>query len=403
MAKYPFIVMIYLFVIILLVCLSLRYDINGKTKYRDECYFVMLVIFILIAGLRWRLMVDTPSYIYRFYHNTPDFKDFSFEDYPIGKDPFYVLLNSIVKSLGGRFYVVQLIESAFCNILVFNYIKRHSTYIFTCLFFYAITNYLGLCMETMRASFSIVICLYANDYILNKKWIKGYILYFLALMFHAEAIVLLILPLFFSIKLNIKGVLLMFLAFIFGLFLQNSLGDYVTLLEFSDEIGDKAASYAESDQFGDTKGGLGFFLFSKLPYLVYPLLSLLYVKKHNPNSPILKLEPFIMLGVIFVIIRLNFEIAYRYASYFMVHFLIFYSEFFMGIIHRAKRVDKSVACVKALISFFPFFFLVGLAKYVRLDTFYPYSSVIERKIDRKREMRYQHTNKITPAANINEY
>ncbi len=395
--------MIYLFVIILLLCLSLRYDINGKTKYRDEWYFVMLVIFILIAGLRWRLMVDTPNYIYKFYHNTPDFKDFSFEDYPIGKDPFYVLLNSIVRSFGGRFYVIQLIESAFCNILVFNYIKRYSTYIFTCLIFYAITNYLGLCMETMRASFSIVICLYANDFILNKKWIKGYLLFLLALMFHAQTIVMLVLPLFFSLKLNMKGVLLMFFAFLFGLFLQKSLGDYVTLLEVNDEIGDKAAGYAESDQFGAAKGGLGFFLFSKLPYLVYPILSLLYVKKHNPNSPILKLEPFIMLGVIFVIIRLNFEIAYRYASYFMVHFLIFYSEFFMGIVRRAKRVDKSVASLKAVICFFPFFFLVGFAKYVQLDTFYPYSSVIERKIDRKREMRYKHANKVRPVANKNEY
>ena len=180
--------MIYLLVIVLLICLSLRYDINGKTKYRDFWYLMMLVVFILIAGLRWRLMVDTPNYIYNFYHVYPSLENFSFEDYPIGKDPFYVLINSLVISLGGRFYVVQLIEATVVNVLVFKYIKRHSSYLFTCLFFYAIMCYMGYSMETMRASLSVVICLYANDYILDKKWIKGYILLFLALMFHAQTI-----------------------------------------------------------------------------------------------------------------------------------------------------------------------------------------------------------------------
>ena len=124
--------MIYLFILILLLCLTLRYDINGKTKYRSQWYIIMLVIFILVAGLRWRLMVDTPNYIERFYHRTPLLKDYSFD---IGKAPFYTLINSIVLTLGGRFYVVQLIEASFVNILVFKYFKRHSKYIFTCLFF----------------------------------------------------------------------------------------------------------------------------------------------------------------------------------------------------------------------------------------------------------------------------
>ena len=53
--------MIYLIVIILLLLLSFRYDINGKTEGREQCYLAMLVIFILIAGLRWRLGVDTPN------------------------------------------------------------------------------------------------------------------------------------------------------------------------------------------------------------------------------------------------------------------------------------------------------------------------------------------------------
>lgn len=395
--------MIYIFVLFLLLCLSLRYDINRKTKYRDEWYFVMLIIFILIAGLRWRLCVDTPNYINRFYHWTPTLDEFSFADYPIGEDPFYVLLNSIVKTFGGRFYVVQLIEASFVNILVFNYIKRYSKYLFTCLFFYAITVYVGLCMETMRASFSIVICMYANDYILDKKWIKGYLLFILALMFHAQTIVMFVLPLFFFLRLNRIGIVCLIGAFVLGLLMNMILGDYVSLLEMGEVIDDKVSSYSESESFGGAKGGIGYFLGFKLPTLTYPLISLIFLKQWIPNSKLLKLEPFVMLGVVFSIVRLNFEMAYRYTSYFSVIFVIFYSEFFVRIVHRAKHVELKVACLRALIYFSPFFFLVGSARYVRLPTIYPYSSVIERKIDRNREARYMKGNKATPPANINEY
>ena len=395
--------MIYIIILFLLLCLSLRYDINGKIKYRDECYLIMMVVFILIAGLRWRLMVDTPNYIYKFYYWTPTLDNFSFAEYSIGEDPFYVLICSIVKTLGGRFYVVQLIEATFVNILVFKYIKRYSKYLFTCLFFYAITIYLGLCMETMRASFSIVICLYANDYILNKKWIKGYLLFLLALMFHAQTIVMFVLPLFFSLRLNRIGVICLIGAFVFGALLHTILGDYVSLLEMGDEIDDKVSVYAESEKFGGVRGGVGYLIAFKLPNLTYSLISLIFLKKWMPNSKILKLEPFVMLGMAFAIIRLNFEIAYRYANYFGLINVIFYSEFFISIIHRAKNLDLRVACLRALICFSPFFFLVGLAKYVRLPTFYPYSSVIDRKIDPDRELRYMKGEKFTPPANVNEY
>ena len=86
--------MIYLIVIILLLLLSFRYDINGKTEGREQCYLAMLVIFILIAGLRWRLGVDTPNYLDSFYHRYPTQDHFSFENYPICKVPFYVQINS---------------------------------------------------------------------------------------------------------------------------------------------------------------------------------------------------------------------------------------------------------------------------------------------------------------------
>ena len=357
--------MIYLLVIVLLICLSLRYDINGKTKYRDFWYLMMLVVFILIAGLRWRLMVDTPNYIYNFYHVYPSLENFSFEDYPIGKDPFYVLINSLVISLGGRFYVVQLIEATVVNVLVFKYIKRHSSYLFTCLFFYAIMCYMGYSMETMRASLSVVICLYANDYILDKKWIKGYILLFLALMFHAQTIIMFIRPLLFFLRFNKMGIIVLLGAFVVGYFIQTLLGDYLELLELSDVMENKADKYVQSDKFGTQAGNLNFFIVKILPTLMYSVISLIYVKRTSPQNKLLKLEPFIMLGMVFIIMRMNIEIAYRYVSYFLIHIVLFCSFLFVNVAKNISKFNRGVAYMRAVIIFIPLFFLNGYMKYLR--------------------------------------
>lgn len=395
--------MIYIIVLLLLLCFSLRYDINGKTKYRDECYVVMLIVFILIAGLRWRLMMDTPNYIYNFYHLYPSLEDFSFIDYPIGKDPFYVLINSFVKSAGGRFYVVQLIEATVINVLVFKYIKRHSSYLFTCLFFYAITCYLGYSMETMRASFSFVLCLFANDYILEKKWIKGYAIILLALMFHAQTIIMFIVPILFFMRLNKYGVIVLVCAFFIGYLAQKELGNYLELLDLEDDIADRATSYVANERFGDQRGNLNFLIVRIFPVLIYAFLSLLYIKKFYPQRAILVIEPFIMTGLFFLILQMKMQIAYRFVDYFRIHFVLIMAESFVVIAQKYKMLDRSLAYFRAIVLFMPFFMLIGYMRYLYIYTIHPYSSVIERSIDHDREVKYMHTYKVTPPADVNEY
>ena len=394
--------MIYLIILATLLSLIIHYDINGRTKYRNQCYFAMLVIFILLAGLRYRLMGDTPNYIFSFYHRYPYLEDFSFNDYPIGMDPFYVLINSFVKSIGGRFYWVQLIEATFVNVLLFKYFKRHCDYIFTCLFFYAITCYLSYSMETMRASFSIILCLFANDYILlEKKWIKGYLLIALALMFHAQTVVMFVVPVFFILRFNIKGISALVIMFFVGYVIQKKLGDYLELLELGDSINNKASLYVESDMYGGRGGNVNFFLVQIFPYLFYSLFCLYYLKKYHCNSRVLRLEPFIMCGCVFLVLQMNMQIAYRFVDYFRMFFCIFFAETFLMLIKHGKKLDFSARMARAIIIFIPFLLLIGYYRYKRLNLIYPYSSVIERSIDHKREIGFSNGDR--PSANFNEY
>lgn len=96
--------MIYAVILFLLIILSVHYDIQGKTRYRDEWYNIILVIFILVAGLRWRFGVDTVRYMHNFYHATPYLQDFTVDRFiRSGQPPLWMVLNSVVKTLGGNF------------------------------------------------------------------------------------------------------------------------------------------------------------------------------------------------------------------------------------------------------------------------------------------------------------
>lgn len=395
--------MVYIIVLILLVYLSFIYDIREKTKNRAFWYRFMLLVFILLAGLRWRLGVDTPNYLEHFYYKYPTLDKFSFTEYGIGKDPFYVLINSVVKTLGGRFFVVQLIQASIVNILIFKYIKKHSKYFFTCIFLYYISFYYNFNMEIMRASISVVICLFAYDFFLDKKWLKGYLLLCLALMFHLQTIVMFVLPIFLFLRLNKLGIFIIFGAFLFAIYVNKIFGEYLMMLDVVSEVGaEKAEQYLNSDTFGDQTKNLKFMAVMYFPYIIYSIASLLYLKKNDKDNPLLKLEPFLLLGVIFVVMELNLYIAYRFVDHFKIYFILFFSELLLNLIkQRVYRLSKGVVFARTFIIFILFFFMIGLTNYRRFDRFYPYSSVIERKIDKTREQGFMKHDRMP--ANRNMY
>lgn len=402
--------MIYCAILFLLVCLSFQYDLNGTKKGRDIWYGIMLMAFILVAGLRWRIGIDTPAYLYNFYHEYPPLGQFSWEDYPIGKDPFFALINSFVKTIGGRFYLVQLIQATIVNVLIFKFIKKHSKYIFACLFFYSLTCYTTYNMEIMRGGLSIVICLFANDYVLEKKWIKAYLLYILALMFHAQTLLLLFLPLLTSLKFNRRGVFIMCGAFLVGILAARYLGDYLALLEGDSSVAHKLSAYSQHEKYGAQGGNLNFYIVQIFPILFYVLFSFLHIKKRYPGSHILRYEPFIVLGVMFILIRMNLEIAYRYVDYFKIYFVLFFAEVFMKMIEGNRLKGLRRAVLNSFIIFIPFILVFFVYNYVLSREYSlrytPYSSVIDRTISRKREAMYQDLNagkSFFPSPNVDEY
>ena len=380
--------MIYLAILLLLLFLSFRYDICGKERGSQGWYMIVLVIFILVAGLRWRLGVDTPNYLDQFYYITPKLSQLTTDDLLMTK-PLWILLNSFVLTCFGKFYVVQLIHATFINVLFFKYIKKHSQYIFTCLFFYFLCMYTAVNMEEMKASISVAICLFANDYLIERKWRKAYLLYMLAALFHASTYLIFLTPLLLFLRLNRVGGIVLILSYIIGYILQISFGEYLTLFEMADgSIADKIESYSENEHYSSNGGNINFYIVKIFPFFFYGLYCLYAAKRKKSNKGLLRLEPFLMVGLVFLVMEMNMYILYRFVHFYFIYFILFYSEVYVTSVQKNKRISKGLAYARISILFLPFV-LTSLYVYKALYTrYYPYSSVIERKIDRNREHLY---------------
>ena len=186
--------------------------VNNK-KNRTLSYNFVLVILIFISGLRWRIGTDTIGTLTQFYYYTPKLENFfKWESFGVHA-VLWKFFMSFFFTFGGRFYLVQLFQAIIVNALIFKYFKKHSKYIFTCVFLYFIWMYTTYNKEEMKASLSVVFMLYANDYILDKKYKKSLMLSVLACLFHFSTILLIFTPLFLFLRINKISIFLLIISF----------------------------------------------------------------------------------------------------------------------------------------------------------------------------------------------
>lgn len=396
--------MIYLLIIFLLLVLVYHFDIKGTRQNRDFWYHIVLIIFVLVAGLRYRVGIDTPIYIEDYFHDTPELMNFKAEGW--SNSVLWLLLCSLGRTIGVKFFVLQLIEAAFVNIVIFKYIRKHSPYIFTCVFFFFIWMYASYCMEAMKAGFSMAICLYANDYIREKKWLYGSLLFLVATLFHSSSLLILAFSFISVFRFNTLGLLLLAGAFFVGIVVEDKFGDIISLLSFDDYLQAKAETYIESDRYSLVSGkNIFYYLYHHAPLVFSSLMSFYVVKKGKINSSLMKLESMLFMFVLSYIISANIIIYYRIYQFYVIYFILYISQATVDVVKRNNIYGKysgfMVFCV--LIPFF--FFVYTTYSGDRWMRYIPYSSVIEKSMDWKRERMYDYVrlSRTNPSPNKNEY
>lgn len=382
--------MLYLAVLLYIVVLVYFYDFKNNNYYKRIHYNILLVIFVLIAGFRYRMAPDTVAYMDNYKFMMKPLSDLNFVDFSESRyQPFWILINSFCKSFG-NYILLQIIAAGIFNICVFVFFMKTSTKVFTCILFYFLVDYFYFNMEIVRESIAIGFFLlamirYNQNYLLRCFW-----LIFVAFLFHHFAAVLFLVPIYLSEKINFKlkfialtSIILFLLSFDAPLFFINS---------YLEKFSSVDVSFYE---LADFKMSVFGYLYMFLKILPVILVMFLYQKRAVPNLFFNKKTLFLLclLYVFIVIIRAtSIPFIERLSNYFIFFVILLLTGAIYDVldVYVIKFLQFKTILVLSFVCLYfqlmpylevnPFF---GVPLYKR---YYPYYSVFSEKTDADREL-----------------
>lgn len=398
--------MLYIFIIILLFVLCYHYDYQGHKVHRIEWYLFIWLIFVFVAGLRYRIGVDTVRYMMGF-DELPDlmeYKDFDFESTRYGRA--YLLLNAIVKTLFSNFVAIQFVLAIIVNGVIFNFIYKNTKHIFLAILFYFIFQYFNYNFEILRESCAISIFLISWPYFVKKKWWSYYICCAIAILFHPSALITLFVPL---LRLRILGFITSFSiwtipvligVYVFGMILSKMFFEWIRLIEVS-----QLDNYANTYEFSDYSEGRSFNIIgigvNLVKVIIYPVGAILLLKRNysSKDDEVSNSEYFSALEImyfcllVFMIASIPLRLLYRFSNYFYPFLFIVLANTNFEKIRFRKNIYKLSFGIWMVI-LFPYLSIniygnfeemYNISKFHR---YYPYENIIFPKKDRVREQLY---------------
>ncbi|WP_031425085.1 EpsG family protein [Flavimarina sp. Hel_I_48] len=381
--------MLYTAIFILLIICTLRFDFSQQPKKALKVYNFVMVILIAVAGLRYKVGGDTLSY-YEDFQELPFLNEITFQNlFNFKYSPFWILLSSLSKTLINNFVFFQIIHASFINIVLFRFIKRYTPFKFTAVLIYYIFAYLYFNMEVMRESLAIAMLLIAYPYFMKKNWQAYYLFIAVAILFHNSALLLLILPLFRNSKLSLSNVIILGIVVISISVAFTFIPSLIEIILFSQDVTSKFLYY--SDFQANLNGMIGnFVLYGLLPYLSIRIFKRFEVQ----NSKFEELYLFYFTIVMLYVAVTGFG---RFLNYLTPFMFVFFAEFLNRLYYhkRFSRLKRGLVFVIFIFAALPKFIYYTrdtsmlVADTHRYNTWYPYSSIFEKKEYYFREIMHQ--------------
>jgi hypothetical protein len=376
--------MIYIIILTYLLILVLLFEISRikvDNSVKNFFYYSSLFILIAVAGLRYRIGMDTFFYMYN-YENTPVLKDFDFSKAVF--EPFWYLLLSLCKSIVNDFVLVQIVHAIVVNTVIFWFIKKYTVYRFTAIFIYYISFYILFNTELLRQALSICCLLVAYPSFTDRKWLKYYMLSIVAVLFHYTALLFLIFPLLKRIRVDVKIILLLFavsvLFLVFSEQIKNLLTGGLEMIGLSGRL----------DIYLNVKLNYKGIIGGYVLYVFIPAIVIYFNDKLNGQNNFKDLY-FIYFVISFTVIV--FPSLLRLREYMFIICMVYWINFILVIsnwkfVRRLRQVVICCLFILYLIPDFLFFFrdqsdLVSGTKYYH--RYIPYCSVFNPKKNPQRE------------------
>jgi hypothetical protein len=363
--------MIYLVVFIYLLVFVVKFDINKKEEGADFTYYMVLVVFIAIAGLRYKVGGDSLAY-YETFKEIPLLSDlFDYDFSETRYDPLWIVLSSISKTIIDDFAFFQIIHATIVNVIIFRFIKQNTMYRFTAIFLYFCGAYLYFNMEVMREILAICVFLLGYPYFRDKKWFQFYLFAIVAFLFHSSAMILFLFPLFRYLKINLIGISIILGFFYFSLYFEAIL----KLGLFASRVTEKYDNYSDLS--------LNFFgiLYAFIFYCFIPILIMYFNTKLDSEKIVFEELTFTYFFLAFIFLAMSgFG---RFLNYVTPFAIIYLGDFTNKIIHneRLHKIRFTIVIGMLLIIAFPKiqYYLIDTSKIVagthQYNLWIPYSTI----------------------------
>lgn len=374
--------MIYIIVLLYVLALAIRFDreeMHRLSKSKRIHQVILYFSLSLIAGLSYRLGIDCIRYEMKFDMIDPinQFSTLQLLLSSYDLDPFWTLLNSIVKFFSEEFYVLHLVVALFVNGVIFWFVNKHTKYFFTTIFLYCFIQYWNFNFEILREAVSLSFFLLALDKVIDGK--KNYLLYYVlawpAVFFQTFGFVVLFFPAvkLLNIQKHLTG------AIITTIVLTPVIFYSMNLITSSGILIEDASSKMEQDYLNESSSFNIFGIILGVVTVVAPSLFMLYRIKKKVDED---LSSFAFLYPLLIITTYGYNMMYRMGNYMFVPFIICLGQY----LHNILKKKDSVGLIIFLV-----FFVFTIRKNVDESTYrryLPYSSVLNKETDSRRESIY---------------
>lgn len=391
--------MIYFILLIILIVLIYIYDYKGAIKGRFSSYNIMMLVYILLVGLRFRIGSDTLAYEQSF-NIIPTIEDLSayylteVSDYEIG----YTIFMSLSKTLFGSFSFFLLIQSIIVNTSVFIFFKRNTTNIFTSILLYFVVLYYFINCEAARQGIALAILINSWKYFTSNSYKRFILQVLFASLFHSTAVIFLLFPFLKFLKLwqklrpNILSLTILFSIIITSYFLQQFISQFLMQYAVDGDIGGRIYAYfGDADQLSEVS--IVTQLLYVLFYIIVPFYCLGKIRKHYHDYD--NIASIVILCSIINVASV-IPMVYRLTYYFMPFYFVLISEalFIKLRQYQFKKFFNIFVFLSITLFLYykvqPYFYKDGSTSNMRYYMrFYPYSSIIEKGIDENREKVYR--------------
>lgn len=267
----------YIIVILLVIVPVVIEYFIANFKYDKICTWLLLIMLVIFSGSRFETGNDWYEYT-KVFSNMPSVGTFIANPVIFGMfrmEPGYILLNSIIKTLGGSIDTVFFISSAFTIILLFCVFKKSSFFCALAILLYMRYGYLQTNMMFVRQGIAISILFYSYKFIIHRKPIKYFLLVILATLFHTSAILSICFYFIINRKYSNFIIILSIMVSLCLSFIDISQMLAKILPNF---ISNSILSYSESEIWGEMGGRFSFGLFEKI---VIAILCIIYRTQLN--------------------------------------------------------------------------------------------------------------------------